>query len=129
MIFKSAIRKNVPDVQTHLAQMATDEDSSVAIQGLLLNAHDGDSQSLGALGQPVQSLAEHRQLRDPIVDCLVADVAVLFFTSSPEFTAEEDVVDAFGLEDSLKAVPVEMLDAAVWPRPNVGNGRHSVTLE
>ena len=108
-------------------QAAADQDRAVAIERLLLRAHQRDAIVLRTPDHPVDPLAEESGPRHAVVAHLPVLVAGAVVRTPAERAAEEQVGDAAGVHVPVEGLAVEVrVEAAVGGRTNVGERRDGV---
>ena len=128
--FEPAVEKDMRDIQATLVERACDEKRPMAVEGLLLGAHEHNTMLRRASYDPLETLTETLRLRYTVV----AD-APLFVTggvvrATAKLTAEIHVPYTACIECCGKRLAVEVgIETAVGGRSHVGQGGYAVPVQ
>jgi hypothetical protein len=110
--------------------VTTNQDSTVARQGVLFGTHERDTVLLGPLTDSRQAFREERNSGNEWITGLPVLVALRLGPPGPEFRTQKDVPDAGALNFRGKRFAIELgIPAAVRRGPDVGERRHAMPAE
>ena len=128
MTFEPAVGEDVHHLDTFGVERLRDEMRPVAVQRLLLRAHERDAMLRGPADDPGDTVPEIARPGDPFITDMTTLVVQGGICRTPaELTPEVHVMDAPSLERGGKRVPVEVgVEATPGCRAHVGHGGDAV---